>query len=169
MHDGKFFVDILDKNGQIIGQKQRKDIVKGKDIYHAVYCVLVTPAGKLAISQIAQREDLPNLHAGSYGCTAATIRRSGEAAGAAMSRALKNELTIDTEPKLLYEGVIEVDNTFRKIGIYYVLSDIPREFSKQDIESIVALSAVEFNKLSSTDPKQITPVLKLFFEKYQEI
>lgn len=166
MNDGDFEVDILDKAGQVVGKKLRKDIVKGQDIYHAVYCVLVTPEGNIAISKIAARQDMPNLHAGSYGCTAATIKRTGESGDEAMARALQNELHINVVPELISEEVIEVDNTFRKIGLYKVISEVPQNFSKQDIDEIVVLSREEFAQLTAEQPGRVTPLLKLFWDNY---
>lgn len=169
MQDGEFFVDILDKAGKIVGQKQRKDIIKGVDIYHAVYCVLITTDGKLAVSLIAQREDLPNLHAGSYGCTAATIRRSREAADVAMSRALDDELGIVAEPEVFFEDMIAVDDTYRKLSLYTVASEVPTDYSKRDIELISTFSKQEFEELLAVSPEKVTPILKLFWEKYTQI
>jgi len=163
MNDGEFEVDILDKEGNVVGTKLRRDIVKGQDIYHAVYCVLIAPDDHIAISKIAAREDMPNLHAGSYGCTAATIKRTGETGDEAMARALKNELRVEAQPELVSEEVIAVDNTYRKIGLYKVVSDVPTNFNKQDIDEIVVFSKNEFTKLLSEQPDSITPLLKRFW------
>lgn len=164
MNDGEYFVDILDQNGQKVGQKLRKEIVKGVDIYHAVYGVLITSRGNLAISKIAQRPDMPNLHAGSYGCTAATIKRVNETGDEAMKRAVKNELGLDIPIKLISEQVISVDNTYRKIGLYELLSEIPDSYSKEDIEEIKELTNEDFKKLLEEHPEKVTPLLKIFWE-----
>jgi hypothetical protein len=167
MNDGDFNVDILDQNGNKVGVKLRKDIIKGVDIYHAVYGVLITSRGNIAISKIAQRADMPNLHAGSYGCTAATIKRDDESGDQAMDRAIKNELGLNMPIKLLKEEVIAVDGTFRKIGLYKLHSDIPAQYSKKDIEEIKEFTKKEFEDLLNTQPESITPLLKIFWDNWK--
>lgn len=166
MNDGDYLVDILDKKGNIVDQKLRKNITKGVDIYHAVYGVIVTPRGNIAVSKIAQREDMPNLHAGSFGCTAATIKRVGETGDQAMKRAINNELGINIPLELITEKIIAVDGTYRKIGLYKLLSGVPRNYSKSDIEYIEEFKDEEFLTMLSKEPKKITPILKLFWESF---
>lgn len=167
MNDGDFNVDILDQDGQKVGVKIRKDIIKGSDIYHAVYGVIITPKGNLAISKIAQRSDMPNLHAGSYGCTAATIKRVDESGDQAMSRAIKNELDLNIPIKLVKEELIPVDGTYRKIGLYELHSDAPTKYSKTDIEEIKEFTKEEFENLIKTSPESITPLLKIFWDNWK--
>lgn len=166
MNNAEALIDILDTTGQIAANKPRKDVIKGIDVYHAVYAVIVTPDNNVAISRIAQRQDLPNLHAGSYGCTAATIRRSGETAQDAIKRAAKNELFLEISPELFYEGMQDVDNTKRMVGLYIVRASVPTNFNKQDIEEIVTFTKEDFTEKLASSPEQFTPLLKLFWEKY---
>lgn len=168
MDDGNFFVDILDKNGVIIDKKLRINIVKGADVYHAVYCVLVTPEGNIAISRIAQRPDMPNLHAGSYGCTAATIRRTGETGDEAMSRALKNELGIELTPKKLFEQMIDIDNTRRLLAVYQVNNEVPADYNREDIDEIVVFSPRDFAELLADNTQKTTQALHIFWEEYKK-
>lgn len=167
MDNSIFSVDILDRSGHAVGSKLRSEIVKGRDIYHAVYGVIITPKFKIAVSVIANRQDLPNLHAGSLGCTAATIRRTGEDALQAMNRAINDELGITAMPELLYEDFITVDSTHRKVGVYIIKAEVPTSFSKTDIDEIKTYSKSEFQDLLTNQPERITPVLKLFWEKYR--
>ena len=132
-----------------------------------MYGVLITPQSEIAASVIANREDLPNLHAGSLGCTAATIRRTGEDALEAMKRAVSDELSLDTDPELLHEDFIAVDGTHRKVSIYTIAADVPTSFSKADIDEIKTYSKSEFQDLLTNQPERITPVLKLFWENYK--
>lgn len=168
MDDGSFYVDILDKNGSIIDKKLRKNIVKGVDIYHAVYCVLVTPEGNIAISKIAKRDDMPNLHAGSYGCTAATIKRTGETGDQAMVRALKNELNITTKPEKLYEKMVSIDNTYRLLAVYKVICDVPADYNRQDIDKIVVLTPEKFKILLADPDQKTTGALHIFWEEFSK-
>ena len=59
MEHGAYLVDILDKNGAIVGQKERRLIDKQADIYHSVYIILVTPKGELVLGTIPAREISP--------------------------------------------------------------------------------------------------------------
>src|SRR5687767_9977733 len=68
-------VDILDRNGETVGTKLRKDIDKLRDIFHAIHVLLITPQGEVVMSIIPFREDLPNVYSGKLGTTVATVRR----------------------------------------------------------------------------------------------
>ncbi len=166
MNENKFLVDILDEKGTIVSNKPRNRIVKGTDIYHATFGVVVTPDSDIAVSVIADRQDLPNIHHGKLGCTAATIRRTNETALQAMQRAAKDELGIEVTPKLLHEDFIAVDGTYRKISIYIIRSGTPTSFSTADIDEIKTYSLSDFRDLIANQPERITPLLKLFWEKY---
>lgn len=162
MDDGEYFVDILDKNGKHVDQKPRKDIVKGQDIYHAVYCVLITPNGDVCLNLIAKRDDMPNLHAGKLGFTAATIKRSGEMGDEAAARAVKNELHLAAMPTLLHEEMLAVDGTYRKVGIYKITSEKPTDFNRQDIEDIVAFTKPDLAKKLADEPSLFSPLIVQF-------
>src|SRR5688572_21475881 len=102
-------VDILDKQGRVVGQKLRRDIDKLNDIHHSVHVFLITPQGELVLSAIPAREDLPNLYPRKLGTTVATIRRSGETAQQAAVRSLARELFIDKAPvNLLGEKMFQL-------------------------------------------------------------
>lgn len=159
-------VDILDERGNIVDTKPRKDIIKGKDIYHAVYGVVITPEHELVLSKIADRQDLPNLHAGKLGCTAATIRRSGERAEEAMHRALANELHLHSRAQRLHESMVNIDNTKRLITFYTINSTKPEHHSKTDIDELHAFSAEAFKTLLERHSDTVTPPLKLFWQHY---
>ncbi len=170
MDDGDYEVDILDESGKYANKKLRKNIIKGQDIYHAVYCVLTTPNQEIILNLIANRSDMPNLHAGSYGASAATIKRVGETSEQAMQRALANELKIaSSTPKLLWENMMAIDNTYRKVGLYHLTSALPQNYNKQDIEELVVVTKAELLGIQKQTPHKITPVLGIFIEKYLNI
>lgn len=166
MSSTEFLVDILNSNGQIIDNKPRKDIIKGQDIYHAVYVVVITPSDEIVVSLIPDRQDLPNFHAGKYGCTAATIRCSGETAQQAAERAVSEELCILEKPQLFYEDTLDIDNTRRMVSFYKVKARAPTDFSKQDIDEISTFPCKKFEKVLNERPESFTPLLKLFWQKF---
>ena len=167
MNEGDFEVDILDNAGKITGTKLRKNVIKGVDVYHAVYGVVVTPDDKFVISVIGNPVGLPNLHAGKLGCTCATIRRADETAGKAITRAISNELRITAKPEQLSENFIDIDNTKRLITFYIIRSEMPIDYSKEDIVELKLLSKGEFEKLLSEQPEKLTPPLKLFWQTFR--
>lgn len=167
MDKGKYNIDILNQQEDIVDKKPRVDVVKGVDIYHAVYVVLVTPRGEVALSKIANRADLPNVHHGAFGCTAATIRRSGETAEQAAERAVNDELHIDETPELVYQGMQAVDGTHRLVGLYKIVAEPPTSYSKIDIDEIVTFSQPEFEAALKDTSGTITPMLRLFWKKHQ--
>ncbi len=167
MNEGDFEVDILDKAGKITGTKLRKDVVKGADIYHAVYGVVVTPDDKFVISVIGNPVGLPNLHAGKLGCTCATIRRTGETTNQAIKRAISEELRIESQPRLLLESFVDIDNTKRLITFYKIIAEIPTDYSKKDIAELKIFTKSEFEKLLKENPEKFTPPLKLFWQTFR--
>lgn len=166
MDSGNYLVDLLDQTGKIAGQKKRKDIVKGSDIYHAVYVFAVTPEDSLLVSKIAQRSDLPNLHAGSYGATAATIRRSGETAEDAAVRAVRDELFSMCTPELIEESFEKIDNTYRLVGMYQITTNMPDKYSTEDIDELVEYTKTELESLINDKARKTTQTLRRFIDYF---
>ena len=106
------------------------------------------------------------MHAGSYGCTAATIRRAGETSKEAMSRAINSELRLGVEPNLFYEGLEDVDGTKRMVSLYVIDTEVPTNFSTKDIVDIVVFNEKELTKKLKSEPEKFTPLLRLFWQKY---
>ena len=161
-------VDILDETGKVIGHKQRRELDKRVDIYHAVYILLITPEHKMALSIIPAREDLPNLYANQYGSTMATIRRSGETSAHAAARGVAHELFMeDVGLTFIGEGMEKIEDGRSTFMSFFTLhSDVPESYSLLDIERIELFNRQEFKTLLEHDAKQIAPTLRLLWKKY---
>src|SRR6266536_2001882 len=103
MDHGDYLVDILDAKGHVVAQKPRPSVNKRLDRYRTVHVLMLTPAGELVLSQISERQDLPNIYARRLGTTVATIRRSGENAERAARRALEREIFLRAVPVRVLE------------------------------------------------------------------
>lgn len=161
-------VDLVDSHGQIVSQKPRKNIDKATDLYHGVYVLLVTPDKKLVLSVIPRREDLPNMHSGKLGVTAATIRRRGEDSKAAARRVLQKEVGIELS-ELVHLGDVyteTLDSAPRYISAYSVVHEMPRDYNRQDIERLEAMGSDELEHRIDHEPQLLAPTLRLIWSEY---
>lgn len=163
-------VDLLDKDGKIVGKKQRYQIQKPQDIYHTTHIILITPRGELVLSTIPVREDLPNLYARKIGTTVATIRRSGETALEAAQRSMSRELFIDEMP------LTEVgEQMFHHAGghtnfvtFYYGIAEPPESFSVLDIESLVVMTPHQLKDIIENEPEELAASLIDIWDAYNQ-
>lgn len=169
MEHASHLVDLVSETGAVVGVKKRSEIDKLTDLYHAVFVVLCTPDGKLLLSEIPQRKDLPNLYAGKIGLTAGTIRRHNETPSEAASRVAKKELGIQNI-HLTYVGenfLMLPDGHQRYISIYRALHALTNAFNHMDIESIDAFSKPELDDALKANPASFTPIFLAVWQKYQ--
>ena len=168
MEHSAHLVDVFDDAGNIIGQKRRKDIQKESDIYHAVYGLLITPEGKLVISAIRNRTDLPNLYAEQIGVPVATIRRHGESARQAAERSWARELFIDN-PGLhaLGEGMATLpDGRKCLITAFYAVGDAPDIYSSTDIDELTTISPSDLRSKLLSQPGAFAPTFRHIWQQY---
>lgn len=170
MEHSAHLVDVLDDAGNIIAQKRRKDIQKESDIYHAVYGLLITPDGKVIISTIRNRTDLPNLYAEQIGAPVATIRRAEETAEQAASRSWARELFIDNpELHLLGEGMATLpDGRKSFISAFYAVGEAPDIFSSTDIDELTAISATNLRSKILNQPGAFAPTFRHIWQQYAQ-
>jgi hypothetical protein len=161
-------VDLVDENGSVVGAKPRRDIVKGVDLYHTVFTILITPDKQIVLSKIPVRSDLPNLYAGLLGCTVATIRRHGESPEEASSRSLNNELNLkDVTTLKLGEGFEMLGDGQRVcMSVYYSMHSEPNDVSHTDIESVRSFTRQELVQALEDHRNVFTPSFLRVWEKY---
>jgi len=170
MEHGRHLVDIVDENGLVVGSKQRRDIDKNRDTYHAVYTALVSPVGQVILARIPDRSDLPNLYVGQLGVPAATIRRSGESPMAAAQRAVARELFID-DAKLVPVGggLLELENGRQTyISVYYMVANPPESYSSTDIGELVTFNPRELRERIANNPEEFAPTMLKLWDRYQD-
>lgn len=170
MEHGRHLVDLVDENGLVVGSKPRRDVDKHRDVYHAVYIVLVTPVGQVVLARIPNRQDLPNLYVGQLGVPAATIRRSGESPMAAAQRAVERELFID-HAKLVPVGggLFDLeDGRQTYVSIYYLVANAPESFSSTDIAELATFTPRELRERMQEHPGEFAPTLLALWQRYQD-
>jgi hypothetical protein len=170
MEHGRYLVDLVDENGLVVGSKQRRDIDKNRDTYHAVYTILVSPVGQLIMARIPERKDLPNLYVGRLGVPAATIRRSGESPMAAAMRSVARELYIDDAKVVPVGGGLLDLNDGRQTyaSLYYMVANLPETFSSTDIGELVTYNPRELRDLATEHPEEFAPTMLNLWERYQD-
>ncbi len=170
MEHASHLVDILDRSGKIIAQKKRLAVNKVKDIYHAIYVLLITPRGELVLGIIPPREDLPNMYVRQFGTPMATIRRHNETAKQAAIRGLSRELFIDNaDVHLLGEGMLDLpENRHTYATAFYIIAEAPSMYSVIDIDTLAVVTPRQLRDLLQNSPHEIAPTLALIWEKYSD-
>lgn len=167
MEHSAYYVDILDKNGNVVGKKLRRDIDKLRDLHHSIHVFLITPKGELILGVIPTREDLPNLYPRRLGTTVATIRRSGETAKHAAKRSLARELFIeDGDVHLLGEKMFHLPERLNYITAYYIVADPPPTFSVLDIDKLAVITTGELRNLIKESPDDVAPTLAAIWQDF---
>ncbi|MDO8573740.1 MAG: NUDIX domain-containing protein [Candidatus Daviesbacteria bacterium] len=100
---GKEVVDIVDKNGKVIGQATRSEVYKKGLLHPAVNIVVVNQKGQIFIQQRSSKKILPLY----WDISASEHVKSGEDYKSAAIRGLKEELSIIAPVKLLREKHIQ--------------------------------------------------------------
>ncbi|MGH7196939.1 MAG: hypothetical protein ACREGJ_04230 [Candidatus Saccharimonadales bacterium] len=161
-------VDILDKEGVVVGQKPRRDVDKLHNIYHTIHVLLITPRGELVLGVIPPREDLLNLYARQIGSPMATIRRTQETALEAAKRGLARELFIDhAAPTLLGEKMYKLpDGRYNYMSVFYLVGEAPSVYSILDIDTLVVTTSREFRNMATHQTDEIAPSMHAIWSDY---
>jgi hypothetical protein len=161
MEHGSHLVDILDAEGNIVGQKKRADIDKTRDNHHAIFTVMITPRGELVLSCIPSRDDLPNIYAQKLGPTVSTIRRHGELPEKAALRAVSRELFIDdAQVNFLGEGLFSYDNGRCCLETtFYIVGDAPTTYSQTDADGFVTMTTKQLKRDIEEHQDHFAPTL----------
>lgn len=170
MEHSAHHVDLLAADGKIIGSKPRKDINKQTDIYHGVYTFLVTPEGSLALTRIAQQDDLPNLYAGTYGIPVATIRRTGESTKAAATRSIAKELLVTGVTPISLGDVFTTlrDGRKGKVSAFYFVGEPPLKYSTKDIAELITTSSQQLTHDLHHTPEAFAPTLHVAWQHFKQ-
>lgn len=167
MEHAAHLVDILDETGHIIGQKQRKEIDKTKDIYNSIFVLLITPDGQVVLSKIPKRDDLPNLYPDRLGISVVTIRRNNEAARDAATRVVARELFIDNaQLQLVGEDLFSIDNKYTAATLFYLIGNPPRTFSHTDVSGFEIMQPSELAHQIQFSPEKFAPTLTVLWQEY---
>lgn len=170
MEHANHLVDIVNQHGEPVGQKRRRDINKQVDVHHSVQTLLVTPDGKVVLTKILRRDDLPNIYADKLGLPVATIRRSSETADQAAMRSLSRELFIDgAEIFHLGDKFFTLsDGRQTYLSGYYLVGTPPQTFSKTDLGGLVVLDPTEVHRDIQQQPERFAPTFVAFWQEFGE-
>lgn len=169
MEHANHLVDIVNKQGKVVGHKRRRDIDKSSDLYHSVLTLLITPEGEVILSTIPERKDLPNRYVGRLGVPVATIRRNEETADEAALRSLGRELFID-EPEVYHLGdrlQTYEDGHQTYVSAYYLITPPLQTYSKTDITDMMVLGLADFQTRLDSEPERFAPTLRALWNAYR--
>ncbi len=167
MNHGDYLVDLLNKSGEVIGAKPRRDIDKEQDLYHVVFIFIVTRRDEIVLGVIPERHDLPNVYARQMGATVATIRRQGETASEAATRALLAEVAMSATPQLVGEKMATfADDRRSYISVYVVQGELPEKYSEQDIAAPYIMPREMLNALVDEQSPEIAPTLQYMWQTF---
>jgi hypothetical protein len=168
MRHADYLIDLVDRQGKVAGQKQRKDIDKSTDLYHGIYVLVITPDRQLVVSKIPQRTDLPNLYANRLGVTVATMRRHGETAEEAARRALADEaLIVGATPDPKGNHMVDFpDGRTAYMSVFFLVHPVPQTINPINIQEIIPLSSAELKSLLNENSDSIAPTLAFICKSY---
>lgn len=166
--DSFHLVDILNEQGQVIGQKRRSEIDRFADILHSAFVLLVTSKARIMIVKIADGSVPKNPFAGLWGCSAATFVRSGEAAITAAERSLYSDLGIMGELIPLSEEMVVWPNGMkRKASVFTCQYDkddfVPR---KEAVETWKQMTQSSIENAMRLNPQEFAPSFVSFYESH---
>lgn len=169
MNHADYEVDLVDEHGHTVGQKLRRKIDKRTDRYHSVFVQMVTPQGELVLGGIMEREDLPNIYAHKLGTTVAAIRRHGETAEEAATRALGRELFMkQSVVTLLGEGPTTMDGKTMYVSAFFTVGEPPKDYSTIDLEELKIVSIDQFEEELASGGKRFAPTLMFVWKNYRD-
>jgi len=168
MEHKDYLVDLIDEAGQVVGQKLRHQIRKKHDRYHSVHVMILTPQHEIVLSQIPERQDLPNVYARRLGTTVATIRRSGETAAQAAQRALQHDLFLrEAALHRLGEAMFDLADGYRSLTTaFWVVAEPPERFSTIDIESLKVMPMPLFVAALRSNPDYFSATLREIWTRW---
>jgi hypothetical protein len=188
--DSFHLIDILDEQGQVIGQKKRGEIDRFADILPSAFVLLVTSKARILIVKIADGSlpknllvtskarilivkiadgSLPkNPFAGLWGCSAATFVRSGEAAITAAERALYSDLGIMGELIPLSEEMVTWPNGMKRKASLFTCQYDKEDFEprKEAVESWKLMTQSSVENAMRLNPQDFAPSFVSFYEKH---
>ena len=154
--------DLIDSSGKMSGEKWHD---KEKEL-KASYVMVYNSFGELYIVEIASSD---KKFYQKYGLSAASVVNNGESPEDAAKRALKVELGIVDEPKVIGNELFDV-NGVKKIGYFFVIEYNGKIILNQDNivkGEFVAKEMVE--NMLTLDPDIYTPSFLVFWNKYKDI
>jgi len=168
MKHAAYEVDLVNEQGLPIGTKTRQEIQKATDLYHTIFVLLNTPEGRLLLTEIPERTDLPNMYPGLLGVTVATIRRHLETPDQAASRAVAKEVYIEDLPLTkMGDHYTELPDGRRQyISLYSGVHAMPEEYSHTDISNLQAFTPDEITKNLATEPQRFAPAFVDIWQRY---
>lgn len=162
MGHAEYSVDILDRDGRIVGQKPRRVVDKSTDIFNGVHVVLVTPKRELVVSLIPERDDLPNRYAGLLGTTMATIRRQGETAEQAAMRGVRSELLLEEGGlTLVHDAMVMLeDNSWNHLTVYLMVAERPELYRLFSTGELMVITPDGVDVAMTVNARQFAPTFK---------
>jgi hypothetical protein len=162
MGHAEYSVDILDRDGRIVGQKPRRAVDKSTDIFNGVHVVLVTPKRELVVSLIPERDDLPNRYAGLLGTTMATIRRQAETAEEAAVRGVRSELLLEEGGlTLVHDAMVMLeDNTWNHLTVYLMVAERPELYRLFSTGELMVITPDGVDVAMTVNARQFAPTFK---------
>jgi hypothetical protein len=160
-----YLVDIVDRSGRSVGTKKRAEVDKHQDLYNTVF-VVTRCAGTIAMAHIPERTDLPNIYSGTWGATAATIRRHLETPTQAARRCVSSELHIDDATGLQSLGETFValpHNRHTVMSAYLLDTAMPVTADGLNTQAITHMSPREVSQQLLDTPEQFAPTFQVLW------
>lgn len=160
------FIDIFDKDQNLIATKRRSDVDKNEGYLRVVYIVVYNSSKEVFIVEL-KSDDPKKQYYQKYSVSAAGLVRSKEKIDQAAKRTLEKELGIDGE--LVFLGDFTIDNpSFRRFANFYCIKyDGDIDVNKDDVEKGEFVSEEMIENMVYMDKDLFTPVFLEFWERFR--
>ena len=129
MQEAQAIIGLYDKNGNLLGFKERDDVNKRIDILKVVNVMLFDEKNRIFITK--PKDDLWKEK---WGCAAAGLVRKDESSVEAARRTLKRELNLEAEDLIfLGEKYFDLDGIKRFISIFYARTNKDPRINHNDV------------------------------------
>jgi len=157
------FLDIVDKNGKIIGCEKRSILHEDPMKIHMTTNILIVNSKHEVLVQKRSRKK--RYGGGIWEISAGGHVDHGETPDECAKRELEEELGIQTKLHFIDKNVFRFDNESELAHLYFGRSEGPFSFDKDEIESV---TFVEYSKLKDfLSTNRIESMLELWLPKIE--
>jgi isopentenyl-diphosphate delta-isomerase len=160
------YLDIVDKNDNVIGKGTRKSVHKKHQIHRGVHVFVVNTQGEILIQKRSHKKDY---YPGFYDASVGAQVLSGENYKKAALRELKEELGIEAVALKKICKYKSFSDRQREIRTLFVTKhEGPFNIDKGEVEKVEFKSVEEIKELIGSREVDFTEGFKLSFEHYSK-
>jgi len=158
------YLNVIDEEGQIIGQEKRSECHKKNLLHRAVMVFIFNSKGKLLLQK---RSMLKDLYKGYWTGSASGHLLPGENYLTAAERELKEEIGIKTPLRQSHLAKVRRETDSENVRLFIGENNGPFDLEKKEIEKVSFFSITDIKKMIKNREK-FTPCFFPLFKKFLE-